>query len=339
MNDLFTTDSRTENFLTQIGVQFDYRNGLRLPEEFSKGWDIENIGRPVAIREDAVLEYASLMEAGSAAPAPIVCETSDGFRVLDGVQRLSASQLQQETRVSAYVVKTDSEDSLATIRVLANARMQGRAESSEWTRRRAIEVLIVGRGMSHAEVAKMGGWKTSDVKRIAEAIALQARINHAGGPCLSDAVLTELKPYLDANQALEQAALPITGFIQTLKQAKLSAEDSIQFIQDFFSPLPKGSNPYKVFTSRLELLHEDPEITARTTGRQYAELPKDVVLLRALKSAETVVNQILSHGDQVPNVDEYFRIIERITRQLKSIAPNQKQQSARVPADMWSKKP
>jgi len=63
-----------------------------------------------------------------------------------------------------------------------------------------------------------------------------------------------------------------------------------------------------------------------------------VVLLRTLKTAETVLDHILTHADRVPNVDEFFRIMDRITRKLKSIAPNKQQQEVRVPADMWSKK-
>ena len=334
---MFTTDSRTENFLTAMGVKFEYRNGLRLPEDFAEGWDTENIGRPVAVREDAVIEYATLMESGSPAPAPILCETENGLRVLDGVQRLSAAELQQETRVSAYVVSTDSEDSLASIRVLANARMQGRAEPAEWTRRRAVEVLVVDRKMSHAEVAKMGGWKPADIKRIAEAIELQSRISIAGGPELSDAMLAELRLHIHAHATLEQAASPVVGFMQTLKQSRMAAADAGPYIEAFFKSLPKGSNPYKVYEERLEELHEDPELKARITGRQTTELPKDVVLLRTLKTAETVIDHILTHGERVANVDEFFRLIERISRKLKSIAPNKKPAEARVPADMWSK--
>jgi hypothetical protein len=75
---MFTTDSRTENFLTAMGIKYEYCNGLRLPDDFAKGWNTENIGRPVAVREDAVLEYAALMEAGSAAPSPILCKTEIG---------------------------------------------------------------------------------------------------------------------------------------------------------------------------------------------------------------------------------------------------------------------
>jgi hypothetical protein len=309
-----------------------------LPDDFAKGWNTENIGRPVAVREDAVLEYAALMEAGSAAPAPILCKTEDGLRVLDGVQRLSAAELQQTTRISAYVVSTDNEDSLASIRVLANARMQGRAEPAEWTRRRAVEVLVVGRGMSAAEVAKMGGWKTADVKRIADAIELQSRICHIGGPELSDAMLAELRPFIEKGPVLEQASQPVTGFLQTLKQSRMSATDATPYIESFFGSLPKSANPHKVYADRLEELHEDPEIRSRITGRQCAELPKDVVLLRTLKTAETVIDHILTHGERVPNVDEFFRLLNRLETKLKSIAPNKAAQTVRVPADMWSDK-
>lgn len=334
---MFTSDNRTENFLTSMGVKFEYRNGIRIPEDLAPGWDTENIGRPVAVRDEAVLEYAALMEAGSAAPAPILCETEHGLRVLDGVQRLSAAELQQSTRVSAYVVRTDSEDSLSCIRVFANPRMQGRAEPAEWSRRRAVEVLVVERGMSHVEVAKMGGWKPSDIKRIANAITLQSRISMAGGPELPDAMLAELKPHLDSGSMLDHAAGPVTGFMQTLKQSKIAAADAVPYIAEFFRPVPKGSNPHKVQADRLEEFHEDPELKSRLTGRQSTELPKDVVLLRTLKTAETVLDHILTHGERVPNVDEFFRLIDRLTKKLKTIAPNKRPNSARVPSDMWSK--
>lgn len=335
---MFTTDSRTENFLTAMGVKYEYVNGLLLPGDFALGWNTENIGRPVAVREDAVIEYATLMEAGSAAPAPILCKTDAGHRVLDGVQRLSAAELNQTTRVSAYVVHTDSEDSLASIRVLANARMQGRAEPAEWTRRRAVEVLVVHRGMSAAEVAQMGGWKPADVKRIAEAIELQSRITNAGGPDLSDVMLSELRPHLDGSSTLEQATVPVVGFLQTLKQSRISVTDAGPYIAAFFSPLPKSSNPFRTYSDRLDELHDDPEIKSRLTGRQSAELPKDVVLLRTLRTAETVLDNLVTHGERVTNVDEFFHIVERLTKKLKSIAPNKKPQTARVPADLWSQK-
>lgn len=334
---MFTADSRTENFLTSFGVQFKYTNGVLLPEDFIAGWNQENIGRPVAVREDAVVEYAALMEQGSAAPAPILHRTEGGLRVLDGVQRLSAAELNGSTRISAYVVQTESGDMLAAIRVLANARMQGRAEPLEWTRRRAVEVLVVERGLTCPEVARMGGWKAADVQRIADAIELQRRIASVGGPDLPDLMLAELRPYLQGG-ILEQAAEPVAGFLNTLKQSRLSVADAESYITEFFQPLPKAANPFKTFATRLTQVHEDPEIKSRLTGRQVAAIPRDVVLLRELKSADTALNSILTHGDRVTNIDEFFRIIDRITQKLRKLAPNKRPDSVRVPADLWSNK-
>jgi ParB-like chromosome segregation protein Spo0J len=292
----------------------------------------------VAVREDAVIEYAALMEQGSAAPAPILHRTKPGLRVLDGVQRLSAAELNGTTRISAYIVDTESDDTLAAIRVLANARMQGRAEPAEWTRRRAVEVLVVDRGLSCSEVAQMGGWKTTDVQRIADAIELQRRIESVGGPDLPDVMLAALKPYLQKSGILEQAAEPVAGFLNTIKQSRISVADAESYLSTFFEPLPKSANPFKTFAARLNELHEDPEIKSRITGRHVSALPRDVVLLRELKSADTVLDAIMAHGDRVANVDEFFRIIDRITKKLRQLAPNKQPQTVRVPADLWSNK-
>ena len=321
---MFTEDSRTENFLTQLGVKHSYRNGIRFPRDFATNWNTENIGRPVAVREDAVKEYAAQMVAGSAAPAPILVETPDGFRVLDGVQRLSAELLQKTTLISAYVVTTTSAQMLSVIRVIANPKLQGRAEPAEWSRRRAVEVLVVQDRMSPEEVASKGGWAVADIKRIAEAIELQSRIHSVGGPTLPDTMLGELRPYVEGNTVLEQASVPIVGFIQTLKTSKMSADDASTYIELFFEPLPKSCTPYKEYTKRLEALHDDPEIRSRITGRQGTELTRDIVLLRAMKSADNMLDRIMTHGDTITNIDEYHRISNSIAKKLKAIAITKK---------------
>ncbi len=312
---MFTTDNRTENFLTTLGTQFKYADGLRLPDDLAAAWDKENIGRPVDVREDAVVEYAALMNTGSAAPATILHRTPVGFRVLDGVQRLSAAILCGTTRFSAYVVSTESGDMLAAIRVLANARMQGRAEPAEWTRRRAIEVLVRDRGLSCDEVARMGGWRAADVRKIADALAMQQRITSIGGPELPDTVLTELSAYC-SDDLMMRAPSPIAGFLNTLKQAKLSAEDAAPYIEDFFEPV-RIANVHEALAARLRELHEDPEVRARVTGRQRMSLSRDVVLRRELKSAESVLDSILANGENVPNVDELYQIVERMKKKLQ----------------------
>lgn len=321
---MFTQDTRTENFLKSLGVKFTYRKGIRLPADLIPGWNTENIGRPVAVREDAVLEYAARMENGSPAPAPILVETPQGFKVLDGVQRISGGELQQLTAMSAYVVQTDSEDLLLTIRVMANTCMQGRAESADWNQRRAVQVLVVDRGRSYADVAKLGGWKAANIKKIAEAIELQAKITNVGGPDLPDTMLAELRPYLQDPTRLAQADVPIVGMLNTLKKSKISVADAVPYIEAFFAPTMKAGNLHKTYTERLKEMHEDVEIKTRLTGRQSVEQSKDMVLLKNLKAADSTLDTILTTGERVNNIDEFYRLTDRINKKLKQLATGKK---------------
>tara|TARA_R110000824_G_scaffold86938_1_gene214676 strand:- start:11738 stop:12718 length:981 start_codon:yes stop_codon:yes gene_type:complete len=323
--------------LTQLGVKFEYQNGIVIQSDLRKGWQDENIGRPVAIREEAVLEYSALMESGSAAPAPILIATDSGLRVLDGVQRIAGADLIGTTRLSAYVVTTESEDVIATIRVLANARLQGRSEPAEWTRRRAVEILVVERSMSTAEVAVMGGWKKADITRIADAIKLQVRISNLAGPELPDRMLAVLSMHIPVDGLLEKATQPVVGFLKSVKQSQLSSADATEYIERFFRPLLKGQKPYNEFMDRLDEFKEDPEIETRLNGRSRVELPKGIALLRALKSAETITTHLLTSGEVIHNHDEYFRILNRIRDSLMSISPNRRAKTEKVNADMWSK--
>jgi len=321
---MFTQDTRTENFLNSLGVKFRYRTNIKLPGDLIPGWNAENIGRPVAVREDAVLEYSARMEAGSPAPAPILVETPQGFKVCDGVQRISAGELLQLRVCAAYVVQTDDENLLLTIRVMANPCMQGRAESADWTQRQAVHVLVVDRGMSYADVAKLGGWKAANIKKIAEAIELQAKITNVGGPELPDTMLAELRPHLQDPTRLAQAAVPIVGLLNTLKKSKISVADAVPYIEAFFAPTMKASNLHKTYAERLKDMHEDAEIKTRLTGRQATEISKDMVLLKALKSADSTLDTILTTGERVNNIDEFYRLTDRINKKLKQLAAAKK---------------
>lgn len=330
---MFSKDSRTENFLTQMGVDFKYSNNVSF-SDFEDGWENINLARPVPVREEAVLEYASLMESGSAAPAPIVL-LGQKMRVLDGVQRLSAAKLNNVTKLSAYLVTCDSEDVVAAIRVLANARLQGRAEPAEWTRRRAVEVLIVQRGLSASEVAVMGGWRKTDIERLASVIEWSHAIQDIGGPELPDTMINVIAQHTTKKE-LSLAFEPITEFLNVLKDAKFSAADADQFVADFFAPITKSSRRYRQYASRLDAFKESPEVKTRIHGRQSTPLKNDVVLLRTLKSAVTQLDAIIESGEKLPYADEFFHQMKIIDEKLREITPNPESRKHRVPADMWS---
>ena len=330
----FTTDTRTETYLTSMGVKFKYSNSVTL-EQMSPGWEQVNLSRPKAQRDDAIIEYAQLMESGSPAPAPIICDTPSGYDVLDGVQRISAAQMISTTKISAYIVSSDSPETLTAIRVLSNSRLQGKAESPEYTRRNAVEVLVVDGGLTATEVARMGGWKAVDIERIAAALEWSRAIESIGGPKLPGRILSLLAAQTTLSELVKSPA-PTAKFLTTLKAAKFSAEDANEHIQSFFAAVPNRGR-HNALEARLTEFMELPEVEARINGRKAWTVSDDVKLSRALKSAVTVLSDIKTSGVGLINIDEFFRLVNDIDSRLHALAKSHKKANAvRVPSDKWA---
>lgn len=333
---MFTKDSRTENFLTQMGVEFKYTNAVAFTD-LAKDWSEKNLARPIPKRDEAVIEYAALMEGGSAAPAPILHNSQHGFDVLDGVQRLAAAELNSYTNLSAYVVECDSDELVTAIRVLANARLQGRAEPAEWTRRRAVEVLVVEKRLSPAEVAKMGGWRVSDIEKIARAIDWGFKIRCIGGPQeVSDAMIEVIARHATQEELSKEPAV-IADFLTVLKQAQFSAADAEPFVEEFFKPIAKASKSHEVYSERLDDFKQNEEVLTRALGRRGSVMPKDVNLRRLLKSAATVLDEMAEEDEQIYFVDEFFGLLNTLKDKLHRLSKNRKPVHANTPADRWAK--
>lgn len=333
---MFCKDSRTENFLTQMGVEFKYTNAVAFAD-LAPDWATKNLGRPVPKREEAIVEYAALMESGSAAPAPILHKTSHGLDVLDGLQRIAAAELAGYTKLSAYLVESDSDELLSAIRVLANARLQGRPEPPEWTRRRAVEVLVVEKGMSAAEVAKMGGWRVSEVEKTARIIAWSFRVRGIGGPSdLSDAMIEVLAKRTTQDELIKEPAT-IAEFLSTVKLAQFSATDAEPFIETFFQPISKASKAHQVYKDRLDNFKQEPEVVTRVTGRRGATvLRHDANLRRLLRAAGTVLDEIALEGEPLHYADEFFKLLNTLKDKLHRVSKHQKPLQAKTPGDRWA---
>lgn len=329
---MFTTDSRTDVFLTSMGVTFKYTDGLRFAD-LAPEWSEHNLGRPVPVRDAAVCEYAALMETRSPAPATILCQTDSGLEFLDGVQRLCAAQLVSCTIFPAYVVQCDSDNTITAIRVLANARLQGCPEPAEWTRRRAVEVLVIKRGMSVQEVARLGGWKVDDIARIAACCEWQTAIDGIGGPSLPDTVLRHISNVTTIDDVIECPDVSVK-FLDTLKRCRFSGDDSSSYIEAFFAPASKTKR-YKAYKRRLEEFLESPEVDVRFKGRRGGAIPKDIVLLKELKAVNTTLSDIVDSDLKLPFIDEFFKLLKSIDGKLRSIKKCETPVEPRVPADKW----
>lgn len=328
---MFTKDSRTEVFLTTLGADFRYSNKVTFAD-MESGWDAKNLARPKVKREDSILEYAALMEGGSPAPAPILAEVNGQLSVLDGIQRLCAEQLTNSTTFSAYVVTTDSEDMLDNIRLLANIRLQGRQEPAEWTRRNAVEFLVIQKGRSPEEVARLGGWSPSDITRLAKLMDFGFHIRCIGGPELTDTVCEAISRHA-SKEHLRRYQKPIAEFLNVLKDGRFSGEDAEPLLQEFFALTVKSS--HEVYTERLGKILERPDVQARINGRRSYTIPADVKLRRALKAVQGIVDELT---EEPLYVDEFFKMLKKIDSGLKKLSRHSpKPDVPRVPADKWSR--
>lgn len=332
---MFTTDSRTENYLNQMGVKWKYTNAIRF-SNLAAGWDTKNIARPVVVREDAVEEYAALTMSGSMAPAPILAVTQSGLDVVDGIQRLTAAQLCNETSISAYVVECDSKELLATLHVMSNARLQGRAEPMEWTRRRAVEILVCDLGMSCEEVAKIGGWRVQDIESIAKAVEYRKVIESIGGPInLPDSILSIVSKNADKQNVLLSGTVG-AEFFAVLKRSGFSAEDAEPHIEEFFQPVAKVANCRKVYSERLGEFLSDPDVEVRVKGRKGCVMPPDIKLRRGMKVVIGVIDDIKKSGCDLVGADEFFKLTQQIREGIHELSSKHKKRAAvRVESDRY----
>lgn len=335
---MFTTDTRTETFLTMMGVKWKYSNNIRWAD-LKPHWVNHNLARPVAVRDKAVEQYAELYKAGSQPPAPILLQTSDWLDVLDGVQRLVMGQLCDATNFSAYCIECDSPKVVLSIRLLANSRLQGHAEKPEWTRRRAVEQLVVKAGLSVQEVATMGGWRASDIEAIANNIRWSEDIAAIGGPDgLSDTMLSSIAEFAEGCD-MRKASKPISKFLNLIQASRMSAEDAQPYLETFFAPVTKESKSHEKYTERLQAIEEEPEFQARIKGRRGVQLSSDVNLRRALRSCSGILDDIITSGEELVYLDEFFGLVTQLHEKLHQLSSrHQKAKKVRVPADMYQDK-
>ena len=330
---MFAKDSRAENLLTHEGSKWRYSNNGSY-EKLIPNWEQTNLGRSQATIENIVLEYAARTEAGSSAPAPILRPTSKGLEPLDGVQRLAAERLLGTTKFSYYHAEFDSDLIAKKIRIMANHLLAGHPEPAQWTRRQAIDILIIqpGRdGMSVAEVARMGGWPPRDVEEDLVFLNWAFAIRCIGGPqTLNKGVILNIDKAAHMDD-LKIATEPIAGFCNDLKRGRFTNGDSGEYIDEFFDVNRKNRKAlHTQFTRNLERFREDPDIQARLDGRQPKRLTPEVELLRSLKAARTASNKAIASGTSIPYMEEAFQIWNQVDKNLKTIEQKSKKVAVKV---------
>lgn len=328
----FAEDSRFTNWITRMGVQFIYREGLRF-DELQPDWNTTNQGRPDSTPMDQGLieKYASAMEQGAIFPSPIIAPDVTGrYEVLDGLQRLNAANQNGQTLFNAYIIKSDNPSVRASIRICANSVLNGTPPSQEWTISKIVDVLYEQFRYSAVDCAN---WSGQPVKKIQEEI--DAR--DVARWLRTFSVDTTVKP---ANQKTFRVALsnlsPITtrqhitkelpACVKALQAVKANNDEAVHLLTECFNFKPIHGVAYgQQFQKKVDEVMSRPEIRARLSGSRTMH-PVDNVM-RALASAITTMRKAAKekyHADQ-----------SQATQIIELLAESQSLARQIVPSHLW----
>lgn len=320
---MFTTDSRTEKFLDVIGAKWQYVNDVSY-SMLASNWAQENLGRSQARVEKAVEEYRTLMDRGSAAPAPIIWKNPSGeYVVLDGAQRIAAAESRNPTIFSAYVVQTDSEAMAKRIRVFANYRLQGGyQESAEWTLERAITLLVATGQMSVEECADFGGWSISQVRDKAQVVDFRLSIQGVGGPeRLPDSIVRLVAKHA-AKEDFAAAPVAIAKFTNAVQRMRLSADEADPYIEQFFAVARSKPKLFEQFQDKWAAFSDEDGVQARLadpTRTRYQPMTAEGRVLKSLRASLTTTQRVLDAGESICDMAEYFHVVNQIRTALQQI--------------------
>lgn len=327
---MFTKDTRTETFLTTFGANWRYTNKAQF-HELAPDWQDTNLGRPQAKIDEAVTSYASLMEAGSAAPAPILCADVNGHQVADGVQRLLAADLRGEKSFSAYIVTTDSAQLILTLRVFANHRLQGSYQpDEEYSLDTAIRHLVTPGTLSVEEVAHLGGWRVATVRDREQLLRWRDAIEAIGGPAgLPNSIVKTVSAHAELSD-LQIAPEPIAAFLRAVKDGRLSNGDALPYVDLMFTVNRRGKLFEQLLANWLKI-QNDQEFKLRSEHvRRGPKLPIDVLIAKALKTALTTITTARRSARPILYVDEFLHLADKIRGELEALKKQSRKHKART---------
>lgn len=324
---MFTTDERTENFLRFNGIKYEYSDC----SPFSclhDNWRVANLGRKNAIDEDAVLDYSCRMEAGSAAPAPIVMQQTDGYCVLDGVQRLCASLELGNNHFCAYVVsKRTSISKQHIVRICANGSINGQHTPDKgFLLQAAVEILYFGDNCSVEEIARAIGRTPDQVKaevRYQKTVAFMEEVGYTGkltNRKTSKWLGSMIGRYADQDD-WRIAPGPLKELLVTIDKCGFKNGTIEEHVEDFFDVKRTArKDRHAQFEAKLRDFKKSPEVQQKLKSeRRTCNLDNVLPALRRLNTTlekAIAANELVHDGDFALKLAECLRLVYVNTKNL-----------------------
>jgi len=311
---MFTTDSRTEHYLSSCGVRFEYRENVTY-DELKSDWNNTNWGRPGSESRIpvAIETYADMMLDGSPAPAVVTHKTREGLDVLDGVQRLNANSMCEHTKFCAYIVTCTDETALK-IRICINNRLTGVAQNpADFAIEQMVEWFMIKGNESSADVAQFVGRTKADVEKHYNRAIARHRIEslyedgkHA--PRMKTEIYDKLAEVSDPEDFDGKAGEQVKKFIEVLDKCKFPNGDASRLTKEFFGIRRIGNKKREVqLKSKLQIIYSDPVVKTKMMGRRVS-----TSLERMHRHFKTLQNSVKLHkGQEIDNL-EYIESFDQM---------------------------
>lgn len=328
----FTTDERTVNYLKRIQLPFKFYAKIKIVD-LCPDWKLNNAGREVPIDEDAVCEYADLMEHGSPAPAIIVIFTEKGVEILEGVQRILALELVGGTDFAAYVVPRDTSlPNQRLIRVTANAGIHGdHAPARGFTLAQSVAILYFEHNVPIEQIALASLKRPIEIEKEILYQTQVRLIKDAGysgfltNRQTSKWLVTEIAKNSDPNDWVI-APVPCCAFLHLLDDCRFANGQSTRVVKTMFDiDRSVGANRYVQLTENLEKVRELPEVSQKLQKPRKSQLDK---LLPEVKSVKSILQKACDDGDIIHSVsfaNELAGYLGEIRNLCKRITPKDMQ--------------
>jgi hypothetical protein len=324
---MFGEDNRCERFLDRLGAKWDWVNDIPV-SMMVDSWQKMNISRRQNQNEDAVQEYYLRFRKKEVAPAPILWATKNGYQVLDGTLRLLALTKMYPLLIinAAYVVKTNSPQLARRIQCFANSNLSGKKEPETWVIRNAIRHCP---DMPTEEIAEQGGWAIARVRREAVYLEWKEKLQGIGAPDLN-IDLTHMIAKNAQEVDLQKAPGEIASFCSMLVDGNFDNGESEPLVELFFD-VPRG-NPKGINAalrkSKEEILDLE-DVQVRLKGRKVNKRRDDTNLMAQLRSARTAALKVAKKRENIPYIEEAFKIHADIERHLSTIKKHSQRRRAK----------
>jgi hypothetical protein len=320
----FAVNSMLEGWLQRMGVPYEYKQGLRY-DQLAKDWNVINHGRPDGHpKEEAlIIRYADAMQGGAVFPSPVIAKKADGYEVLDGCQRLCAADLNGQTIFNAYVIKAAEPAIRESVRICANAVLNGSSPSQEWTIGKVVDVLFEQFRFSVTDCHLWSGFpeqriqddiNARDARRWMESHNIDVTrkpANQKGFQAAIAAIPKKLR---------EEAASQVRTIVENCQAAKANNSEAVDLVRECTDIKVKhGVHPRTQLNSKIVEVFSRPDIKARMQVKT-SQHPVDNAI-RAMTGAVTALRNAQAYHADFDQSTAMVELMSEIRSFCKKIVP------------------